>query len=111
MDGNELVERRRVRRRSQEVERLVSEFESSGMKRVEFCRLHGLAFNTLQRHLSRRKQKAKQVGRLVRVEVEDKARQRAGAIEIVLGRGRRIAVGPGFDAGTLEEIIAVLERG
>jgi hypothetical protein len=30
-------------------------------------------------------------------------------LEVVLGRGRRIGVRPGFDAGTLRELILALE--
>jgi hypothetical protein len=32
------------------------------------------------------------------------------AIEVVLGGGRRVAVGPGFDEQTLRRVVAVLER-
>jgi hypothetical protein len=34
----------------------------------------------------------------------------SSALEVVLGGGRRIEVRPGFDAATLEGLIAVLER-
>jgi hypothetical protein len=33
-----------------EVQQLVSEFVSSGMRRSEFCRSRGLSFGTLNRH-------------------------------------------------------------
>jgi hypothetical protein len=49
------VDKRRRRRSREQVEELVVEFGSSGMKRSEFCRLKGLALNTLQRHLVRPK--------------------------------------------------------
>jgi hypothetical protein len=42
------VDRRRRRRGREEVEELVQEFGSSGMKRSEFCRLKGLALNPFQ---------------------------------------------------------------
>jgi hypothetical protein len=56
------------------------------------------------------KQKAKQTPRLVAVELEEKSALRANAIEVVLARGRRVEVRPGFDAPTLQALIAVLER-
>jgi hypothetical protein len=46
----------------------------------------------------------------VAVELEQKAAQKANAIEVVLARGRRVEVRPGFDATTLQALIAVLER-
>jgi hypothetical protein len=44
-----------------EVERLVGEFVSSGMRRAEICRENDLALNNLNRHLRRGKEKRKQV--------------------------------------------------
>jgi hypothetical protein len=35
--------------------------------------------------------------------------QTRSAIEVVLGQGRRIAVGPGFDPETLRQVVAILE--
>jgi hypothetical protein len=110
MEENELIGKRRVRRRTKELEGLAREFISSGMKRMEFCREHRLGLQTLQRHLSRAEQNAKRERRLVEVELEDQLEPRGCTLQIVLAGGRRIEVGPGFDGSTLEEIIAVLER-
>ena len=41
----------RKRRSSEEIKRLVAEFEASGLRQREFCRNHGLALSTLQRQL------------------------------------------------------------
>jgi len=41
----------RKRRRRQEIKRLVREFETSGLRRSEFCQKHNLAPGTLQRGL------------------------------------------------------------
>ena len=35
----------------------------------------------------------------------------AGALELVLGPGRRLRVGPGFDGPTLQRLLALLEEG
>ena len=110
MDENQVGKKRRTRRNGKEVQRLVEEFISGGMKRSEFCRTRGLSPGTLQRHLKGGKQRARQIPRLVAVELEQKAAQKANAIEVVLARGRRVEVRPGFDASTLQAVIAVLER-
>jgi predicted transcriptional regulator len=110
MDENQVGKKRRTRRTGKEVQRLVEEFISGGMKRSEFCRTRGLSPGTLQRHLKGGKQRARQIPRLVAVELEQKAAQKANAIEVVLARGRRVEVRPGFDASTLQAVIAVLER-
>ena len=110
MDENQVGKKRRTRRTGKEVQRLVEEFISGGMKRSEFCRTRGLSPGTLQRHLKVGKQRARQIPRLVAVELEQKAAQKANAIEVVLAGGRRVEVRPGFDATTLQALIAVLER-
>jgi transposase-like protein len=110
MDENQVAKKRRARRSGKEVQRLVEEFISGGMKRSEFCRSRGLSPGTLRRHLEGGKQDGRQTPRLVAVELQEKASQKANAIEVVLGRGRRVEVRPGFDAATLQALIAVLER-
>jgi hypothetical protein len=45
----------RKRRSRQEIKRLVAEFETSGLRRGEFCQKHNLALGTLQRGLRRRR--------------------------------------------------------
>ena len=74
MTGNQEVPGRR-RRSSEEVKRLVLEFEASGLRQNEFCRNHGLALSTLRRQLKKRrldKAEPKQGGRLVAVELAKK---------------------------------------
>jgi transposase-like protein len=110
MDENQVGKKRRARRSGEEVERLAEEFVSSGMKRSEFCRTRGITPGTLRRHLKDGKPEARQTPRLVAVELEEKAAQKASAIEVVLAGGRRVQVRPGFDATTLQALIAVLER-
>jgi transposase-like protein len=107
----------RKRRSSEEVKRLVAEFEASGLRQNEFCRNHGLALSTLQRQLKKRrlaKGEAKEVSRLVAVELARKNRDEdsrlACALEVVLWGGRSIKVRPDFDSETLERLLSVLER-
>jgi hypothetical protein len=95
----------------------VAEFESSGMRRSEFCRSRGLSWGTLHRHLKRQRGKrhaAKPVGRLLTVELAgpDRAGQgERGGLAVVLASGRRIEVGSRFDTPhTLERLVSTLER-
>src|ERR1700681_247793 len=70
MDENQVGKKRRARRTGKEVQRLVEEFISGGMKRSEFCRTRGLSPGTLQRHLKGGKQRARQIPRLVAEELK-----------------------------------------
>jgi hypothetical protein len=110
--------RRRIRRRRNEVERLVDEFEASGLSPTVFCRGRGLAPSTLQRHLRARRGKSQSRGcRLVAVSVGSSAetkgkseRSEQTGLEVLLPGGVRIGVRAGFDPGTLRALISVLER-
>ena len=107
----------RKRRSSEEIKRLVVEFEASGLRQNEFCRNHGLALSTLQRQLKKRRLgngPAKEGSRLVAVELTrkkwDENSRPACALEVVLCGWRRIKVQPHFDLETLEQLLSVLER-
>jgi len=103
---------RRHRSRT-EADRLAVEYEASGLGQKEFCQQRDLPLKTLGRYLTRyRKQKAQgnephKPPRFVAVEV---ARPRSGGeLTVLLSGGLRVEVKPGFDAGTLRQLIAVLE--
>src|SRR5712692_3965291 len=107
------------RRTRAEVQQLVAEFVSSGMRRSEFCRSRGLSFSTLDRHLKKRRWKRRRrpvssAGRLVKVELAAKksARHRDATcgLAVVLPGGRRIEVHPDFDTSTFERLVDILER-
>lgn len=122
--GNGRVQQRR---RRGEVEQLLDAFESSGMRRREFCQKHEVAVATLDFWRKRRRPQrgrfvghrrgALQVpaeteatsGRLVAVELAGTGS--IGRLAVVLARGRRVEVSAGFDAATLERLLAVLEQG
>ena len=112
-----------VGRRSRgEIERLVAEYVASGMGRAAFCRSQGLALSTLGRHLSKQRSKPSDVrskgvqrSSLMAVEVAapvlSMAESEVSAARIIVWiKGRRVEVGRGFDAETLAELVAVLER-
>ena len=106
----------RRRRTGEEVSRLVSEFEASGLRAGAFCRRHGLALSTLRRRLEKqrvRQGKAEAGVRLVAVKVNGAPGPSApgvgSGLEVRLARGRRIGVAPGFDATTLSRLVRALE--
>jgi hypothetical protein len=107
------------RRRSQaEAEALVAEFEASGLLREAFCQQRGLALGTLDKYRRRaHKRQESSGGPLLPVEVVWSSGQnpnrdagREGVLVVELHGGRRIEVRRGFDAGTLERLLTVLDR-
>jgi hypothetical protein len=104
----------RRRRNRQEVEQLVAEFESSGLNRSEFCQERRLALSTLARYRRGREQQTPTGSNtLLAVEVSSRsagpAAATCSALAVVLRSGRRVEVGRGFDARTLEQLVHVLE--
>ena len=105
------------RRSRQEIKRLVAEFETSGLRRSEFCQKHNLAPGTLQRGLRRRRMEVeaqREAKGLVEVKLAGKQRNGSGpgtcSLEVVLAEGRRIEVKRDFDAETLTRLIRTLEE-
>lgn len=104
----------RRRRSRAEAEELVREYESSGLSRQAFCAVHGLRVATLDKY--RRQAAARKMsgsgGRLIAVEVmpSNSAGRTGAALCVELANGRRIGVDSGFDATTLERLLAVLEQ-
>jgi transposase-like protein len=107
----------RRRRTREEVRQLVSAFQTSGLCAREFCQRHGLASSTLRRNLQRvgaGRAPAQPAVRFVAVKLNgaapaSKTAPSAAGLEVVLAGGRRIAVGPGFDAATLGQLVRALE--
>src|SRR3954447_12901522 len=107
----------RRRRTREAVQRLVSEFQTSGSRPSEFFCRHGLAPRTLRRNLRKQRvaqSKAAAGVRFVAVKLngaQGPATKEAAAagLEVLLAGGRRIAVGPGFDLATLGRLVRALE--
>jgi hypothetical protein len=107
------------RRRSfAEVQALVGEFESSGLLRAAFCQKRGLAVGTLDKY-RQRVHGGRQAGGSAFVPVEvvpstardvNSVVRRDGSLVVELRSGRRIEVCRGFDAGTLERLLTILDR-
>jgi transposase-like protein len=105
------VGRPRRRRSRAEAEQLVVEYEAGGMGREEFCRKHGLALSTLARYQRRREQGQDEgagPSRWLAVELSQPHASASGLVVVLTG-GRRIEVGRGFDAQTLQQLVSLLE--
>lgn len=103
----------RRRRSRTEADQLAVEYETSGLSQKDFCQQRELSLKALGRYLTRyRKQKAQgsephRPQRFVAVAV---ARPSCGGeLTVLLSSGLRVEVKPGFDAGTLRQLVAVLE--
>ena len=110
-----VVRIRRPRRGAETVRQLVREFHSSKLSPAEFCRRHALPLSTFQYYLKKDRDDGDVTGKvcagLVAVEVTRPVLLKAEtALAVVLPKGRKIEVGIGFDASTLAQIVAVLER-
>jgi transposase-like protein len=93
----------RRRRTPAEIQQLVAEFMSSGIRRTEFCRSRGLSPGTLSRHLKkqrwkRKSRRASSTGRLMPVELAARKsptqHEPSCSLAVVLSGGRRIEVHP-----------------
>jgi hypothetical protein len=116
-EGIVVVRRRRSR---VEAERLVLEFERSGLSRRAFCAQHGLSVPSLDQYRKRcrdvmsssamTKAAANRILPVEFVDAEVSAAESSRPLRVELANGRRIEVAPGFDASTLERLVAVLEK-
>lgn len=97
--------------------RMVRQCCGSGLSVRAFCEERGLSepsFYAWRRILKERDAAAV---RFVPVQVTPEARSApaadsaANALELLLGAGRRLRVGPGFDGPTLQRLLALLEEG
>ena len=104
-----------------EMERVVREYERSGLTRREFCSARGLKIYTLDAW-RQRVRRGSDEAKIVPVEliqarigacssVRTKAAEKPSAtMRVVLESGLRIEIDPGFDAVGLRRLIAVLEQ-
>jgi transposase len=87
-------------------------WQASGLSVQAFCDRRGLTAATFYawRRELRRRDAACTTFVPVHVAPDQVPAQTAG-IEVVLGGGRRLRIGPGFDPATLRQLLAVLEEG
>ena len=115
MDEQQQAVVARRRRSWAEAEQLVAEHEASGLNQKQFCESRGVSLSTLSRYRKRLRETGDEAGRnrWVAVEVSRSNAVSGGfgsGLSVVMGRGRKIDVGRGFDAATLVGLMKVLER-
>lgn len=94
--------RRVIRRTSAEDrERLIGEFEKSGLTRKAFCEERGLVLTTFHGWFKKRPAQ----GRFVEVAVGREVEEHAGEIEIELANGTHVWIRPGEDSKGLAELV------
>ena len=114
--GVESIKRRR--RSRAEAAQLVAEYETSGLTRKAFCTQRGVSVAALDKYRRIHRQPTAQApGRLLPVEllpdlsaVSASGDEPCSHLWLELSNGRRIAVGRGFDAPTLERLVCLLDR-
>lgn len=94
----------------------IEQYLGGGLSRREYCQRHQLALSTFDYWRRRlRKEGAPATSsssralEVVRVEVDMASVVGSAPLELVVGNGRMIRIPAGFDAGTLERLLVVLE--
>jgi hypothetical protein len=107
------------RRRSRvEVEKLVAEYEASGLTREGFCQQRDLSVTVLDKYRRRVQKWARSgAGAMLPVEVVLSTAQGSscatrgdGDLVVESRSGRRIEVGRGFHAETLQRLLTILDK-
>lgn len=103
------------RRTYAEAEKLVAEYQASGLTQQAFCETRDVSVTMLGRYIARSRAKKSGLGArgespsLLKVEVARPVISGVGLV-VVLSGGRRIEVERGFDAGTFRQLVSALER-
>jgi len=108
----------RCRRSRVEVEKLVAEYEASGLTRDGFCQQHGLSVAAFYKYRQRVQKWARSgAGPMLPVEVVVSTGQGSscvargdGGLVVESRSGRRIEVGCGFDSETLQRLLTILDK-
>src|SRR3954451_23075378 len=93
---------------------VIDDFHQAGLKQTEFCRRRGLSLHTFRKYLygsppaTAVTPHAKFLPLTTLAETSEPERSDPDPIVLILPRGRRVAVAPGFDADTLGRLLDVL---
>ena len=96
--------------RERQWRRWLREWQASGRSVRDFCwrrRLRESSFYAWRRELRRRDA---ETAVFVPVRVVPDDAEPKSTLEVVLATGRRVRVAPGFDAGMLRQVLAILEE-
>ncbi len=93
---------------------VIDDFHQAGLKQAEFCRRRGLSLHTFRKYLYGSQPMtavappAKFLPLIPPAELPEPERSDPDPIVLILPRGRRVAIAPGFDADTLGRLLDVL---
>ena len=98
-----------------EAQAVLEAYEASGLSVAEFARRHGLGPQRLRWWKKRRAEEAGPALSFIPVHVappspEVQRAEGTASMDVLLARGRRIRVEPGFDAGALARLVRALEE-
>jgi transposase-like protein len=105
----------RDRRKERFWRRAVRQWRSSGLSIRDFCREEGLPEPNFYAWRSTIAKRDAQKVAFVPVQVvpepvtPTRADEESAALELILAGGRRLRVGPGFDAATLQRLLPLVE--
>lgn len=103
----------RDERKEQRWRQCIRDWQRSGLSIRVFCVRRGLnqaSFYGWRREL-RRRDSEKPLFVPIHLQADEPSTPVPHALEVLLARGRRLRVAPGFDAATLRQLLAVLEEG
>ena len=116
-DKPAVVRARGPRRAVESIHQLIREFHASKLSQAEFCHRNAVPLSTFQYYLKKHGAQAESASagevcaRLLPVEIgRPLVHQSKPSLTVVLGKERKIEVGPGFDAATLAQLVVVLEE-
>ena len=93
---------------------VIDDVHQAGLKQAEFCRRRGLSLHTFRKYFYGSQPTtavtphAKFLPLTTLAETSEPERSDPDPIVLILPRGRRVAVAPGFDADTLGRLLDVL---
>jgi hypothetical protein len=93
---------------------VIDDFHQAGLKQAEFCRRRGLSLHSFRKYLygsqpaTAATPPAKFLPLTTLAEIAQPEQSDLDPIVLILPCGRRVAVGPGFDADTLGRLLDVL---
>lgn len=102
-------------RTSEELERLLTEYEQGTLTKRQYCEQQGIPLSTFDYHWQRRRKKQQQIAasgqQLVKVELasEHPSRDEKNGFTLVLAKGRRIEVDWRYSEQDLARLIRILE--
>jgi hypothetical protein len=104
-------------RTAEDMERMLTEYEQSGITKRQYCEQQGLPLSTFDYHWQRRRKKqqlAASEQQLVKVQLESEhsgfdAKKTANGFTLVLAKGRRIELDWHYSEQDLARLIRIVE--